>query len=402
MFPVSHSPRVSELENAVAADPNRRSLRLRLATAYIDEGCPDKALEQVRSVLSSRPSDIEALGIGAMAAALAGDNLGSDAFVGALSAAQRIGGPSVVQRNDSLTSVSSSLDVVVPLISMADVDGMFDEKHRLELNVIRPFRMRNAPRSERSSAMPVASGTMLFGPKHVSKSYLAHALAGEMHTNIISVDLAVVADPWGSPSAGVITEAFRLAAEHAPCLIFLDNVEAISHRRLRYVPEGRERMAELEEALDTHDPNRVVVVGATSVPWMIPTGLRRPGRFTRMVLVGPPDLEARTATLHRYFRNRMINVSADLRQIAAGTEGCTNHDLRSIAAVAAALTLAAMSDGGPAPAVGIPELIQASSVLPRSGWDWFDTAYNCPEFTDDSSEFDPMFDYIRRHIRRVG
>ena len=85
-----------------------------LPPAYIDEGCPDKALDQVRSILSSRPSDIEALGIGAMAAALAGDTLGSDAFVGALSAAQRLGGPSVVQRSDSLTSVSSDLDVVVP------------------------------------------------------------------------------------------------------------------------------------------------------------------------------------------------------------------------------------------------------------------------------------------------
>ena len=279
---------------------------------------------------------------------------------------------------------------------------MFDEKHRLELNLVRPFRLRNASQAERGSAMDLASGTMLFGPKHVSKSYLAHALAGEMHTNIISLDLAVIADPWGSPSAGVITEAFRLATEHAPCVVFLDNVEAISHRRLRYVPEGRERMAELEEALDAHDPNRVVVIGATSVPWMIPSGLRRPGRFNRMVLIGPPDLEARTATLQRYFRNRMITVSADLRQIAAGAEGCTNHDLRSIGAVAAALTLAAMADGGPVPAVGIPELIQASTVLPRSGYDWFDTAYNCPEFTDDSSEFDPMFDYIRRHIRRVG
>ena len=52
--------------------------------------------------------------------------------------------------------------------------------------------------------------------------------------------------------------------------------------------------------------------------------------------------------------------------------------------------------------VGISELLQAISMLPRSGWDWFDTAYNCPEFTDDSSEFDPMYDYIRRHLRRVG
>ena len=399
---MSHSPRVFELEQAVALDPNRRSLRLRLANAYIDEGCPDQALEQVRCVLSSRPSDVEALGIGAMAAALAGDPLGSDAFVGALSVAQRVGGPSVVQRSDSLASVSSDLDVVVPLISLADVDGMFDEKHRLELAVVRPFRMRNAPKSARGAGLELASGTLLFGPKHVSKSYLGHALAGEMHCNIIALDLSAIADPWGTPSAGVITEAFRLAAEHAPCLVFLDNVEAISHRRLRYVPEGRERMAELEEALDGHDPNRVIVVGATSMPWMVPSGLRRPGRFSRMVLVGPPDLEARTATLQRYFRNRMITVSADLRQIAASAEGCTNHDLRTIGAVAAALTLAAMADGGPVPVVGIPELIQAQSVLSRSGWDWFDMAYNCPEFTDDSSEFDPMFDYIRRHIRRVG
>lgn len=374
---------------------------MRLACAYIDEGRPDNALEQVRCVLSSRPSDIEALGIGAMAAALAGDTLGSDAFAGALAAAQRNGLASVPAVSDSLTSVSNGIDVVVPVLSLADVDGAFDEKHRLELALVHPFRMRNQPAAKRSGAA-LPSGLLMYGPKHVSKSYIAHALAGEMHAHIISLDLATIADPWGTPSAGIITEAFRLAAEHAPCVVFLDNVEVISHRRLRYVPEGRERISELEGALDAHDPTRVIVVGSTSAPWMVQPGLRRSGRFDRLVMMGPPDLEARTATLQRYFRNRMIPVEADLRQIAVSAEGCTNHDLRSIGAVAAALKLAATVDGGTVEAVGISELLQAISMLGRSGWDWFDTAYNCPEFTDDSSEFDPLYDYIRRHIRRVG
>ena len=399
---MSHSPRVSELETAVAADPNRRSLRLRLASAYIDVGHPVAALEQVRCVLASRPSDVEALGIGAMAAALAGDVLGSDAFAGALAVAQRTGLATGAPISDSLSSVSNGIDVVVPILSMGDVDGGFDEKHRLELSLIQPFRLRNATPDVRASAQTLPSGVLLYGPRHVSKSYMAHALAGEMHANIIALDLASIADPWGTPSAGVISEAFRLAADHAPCLVFLDNVEVVSHRRLRYVPEGRERLTELEEALDAHDPKKVIVVGSTSAPWMVPTGLRRKGRFDRLVLVGPPDLEARTATLQRYFRNRLIPVEGDLRQIAGSAEGCTNHDLRSIGALAAALTLAATADGAPGQSVGISELLQAIAMLGRSGWDWFDMAYNCPEFTDDSSEFDPMYDYIRRHIRRVG
>ena len=397
---MTHSARVTELEAAVASDPNRRSLRLRLANAYLDEGHPERALAQVRCVLVSRPGDIEALGIGAMAAALAGDASGSDAFAGALAAAQRAGAGAAV--NDSLSAVAPGIDVVVPVLSLADVDGAFDEKHRLEVNLVRPFRLRTAPQGARDAAMGLPGGVLLYGPKHVSKSYLAHALAGEMHLNIISLDLSTIADPWGSPTAGVIREAFRVAAENAPCLVFLDNVETVSHRRLRYLPEGRERFAELEEALDSHDPARVVVVGATSLPWMVPAGLRKKGRFDRLVLVGPPDLEARTATLERYFRNRMIGVDADLRQIAASAEGCTNHDLRSIGSVAAALTIAAAGQGAVVRPVGISELLQAISMLPRSGWDWFDTAYNCPEFTDDSSEFDPMYDYIRRHLRRVG
>ncbi len=400
---VNHSARVSDLEHAVEADPNRRSLRLTLASAYIDEGHPDLALLQVRCVLTSRAGDVEALGIGAMAAALAGDKLGSDAFAGALALAQRSSPVGTERgRSDSLTPAVSGVEVVVPLLSLADVDGLFAEKHRVDQVLVKPFRFRNVGNDSQKPAAGLPSGVLFYGPKHVGKAHLAHALAGELHCNIVSLDLGAIADPWGAPSAGVIAEAFRLAADHAPCLVFLDNVEAVSHRRLRYVPEGRERMAELESALDAHDPSKVLVVGATSRPWMVPASLRRPGCFDRLLMVGPPDVEARTATLQRYFRHRMIPVEADLRAAAAKAEGCTNHDLCSVAAVAAALTLASSVEGQGVRSVGEQELHQALAMLPRSGNDWFDTAYNCPEFTDDSSEFDPMYDYIRRHIRRVG
>jgi SpoVK/Ycf46/Vps4 family AAA+-type ATPase len=413
---------MSELEIAVAADPNRRSLRLSLACACIDEGHPDLALVQVRTILTSRPGDVEALGIGAMAAALSGDTLSSDAFAGALILAQRQSdneaAPVSMNADESAGSMEtlpsaaspiSGIEVVVPVLSLTDFDGGFAEKHRLEQVLVQPFRFRKQPkvngvtrdtRDQVIAALP--SGVLLYGPKNVGKSYMAHALAGEMNTNVVALDLGRIADPWGAPSVGVITEAFRLAEYHAPCLVFLDNVEVISHRRLRYLPDGRERLAELEAALDAHDPSKIAVVGSTSMPWMIPASLRRKGRFDHLVLMGPPDIEARTSTLFRYFRQRMLPVEADLREFAMKAEGCTNHDLHAIGAVAAALALAASVEGRGLRAVGNAELTQALSVLPKSGFDWFDTAYNFPEFTDDSSEFDPMYDYIRRHIRRVG
>jgi transitional endoplasmic reticulum ATPase len=387
-------PSVEDLAIAVAADPHRRSLRIALASALLDSGDATEAMTHIRFVLDAHPSDIEALGIGAMAAALSGDQMASDAYAGALRMAQLRPGLVNSEAPGQRQLGSRGAAVTIPLISFIDVEGATEEKRRLEHLVVQPFRFRKQ-HPER-----IPTGTILYGPPSVGKAQLATALAGELHLSLVSVDLATICDPWGMPAAGAITEAFNLAEEQGPSLLFMDHLEAVTHRRLRYVPGGRDRLAELEAAIDRHDPAKVLLLAASSAPWMINASLRSKGRLDQLVMVGAPDVESRMAAMERALRTRSLQTNADLRAIARTAEGLSNEDCRTLVAHAATFALAESVDRNAMVALRDEHFRRALVETPRSAKAWFDMAYNFPEFMDDSTAFDPLFDYIRRHVRR--
>jgi SpoVK/Ycf46/Vps4 family AAA+-type ATPase len=384
-----YDARLVELATALSADPQSRVLRLDYAAALLESGDSESALQQVKLVLASHPTDTQALGLGAMAAGLSGDLLAADAYSGAL---RKVQADTPVNDEDDLNRPET--DVVIPLVSLADVAGNYEEKRRIDQVVLRPFRLRK----ELPAASP--TGVLLFGPRHVGKADLAASIAGELHLNLVRIDMATVCDPWGLPSVGVIAEAFRVAAEHAPSMVFIDNLETVSHRRLRYVAGGRDRLAELESALDANDCTKVLVVAATDAPWQLHTSLRGRGRFDHYVLVGPPDREARIAAMERTVKSRSLNVSADIDRICSMAEGCTFADLRSLVSTASMFALAESQDKGQPCMLRDDHMRRALTEIDRAGTEWFDRAYNFPEFMDDSTAFDPLFDYIRRHVRR--
>ena len=359
---------------------------MRFATLLIDVGRAADALPHIRAVLADAPHDVEALGLAAMAADLAGDELAGFAYSGALRAARVLpAGPA-----------GPPMGAIVPLTSFADIDGCTDEKHRLERCLVSPFRLRrNLP-----EGVELPSGVLLYGPRSSGKTTLAAAIAGELHLPFVRLDMAERVDPWGAAEPGAIAAAFAQAGSQGPCLLLLENVEAASHRRLLYTPHGREVLTELHDAMDAHDPTTMVVVATSAAPWLVSPTLRTPKRFDRLVLMAPPDAEARATMLARVLGEGEGPVDADVRSVAVSAEGCTNDDLRDVAMRAAALALDESSAMGSVRRVRADHLRRALTAQPRSGFEWFDLAYNFAEFTDDSHEFDPMFDYIRRHVRK--
>ena len=380
---------LAALESALAADPSRRGIRLQLAHALVQGGRPDEALRHVRELLRMGAGDVEALGIGAMAADLVGDGAAAEAFAGALRAATHpTTAPGARNRGVELT---------VPLVSFLDVDGSTDEKRRLEMALVRPYRLRR----ELPEGMSLPSGLLLYGPPSSGKRTLAAALAGELHLNLIRIDLAASIDPWGSARPDAIGSTFQSAAERGPCVLHLDNVDAVTHRRLRYTPHGCEALPELLNALDAHDPTRVIVVAPSAAPWLVSPSLRGPQRLERFVLVGTPDQEARRRALERTLGRGHGLDDDDLRVTADLSEGCTFADIREVCNRAGALALDESHLSGVVTPIRRDHLRRALHVQLRGGWSWYDTAYNFAEFTDDSDEFDPLFDYIRRHVRKM-
>ena len=387
---------VTRLVAAVEAEPHRRLLRIELANALLHVGHFDDALDQVRRILAASPGDPEALGLAAMACELAGDPSTGAAYAALLR--QQIAGAVASDPLRPTPLNAEQIALTVPLVSFADVVGYTDEKRRFDGLVLQPVRHHRDP----DAAAQIPSGLLLYGPAGSGKSHLAHAIAGELHLNLVKVNVASAVDPWGAALPGAIRRACELARDNAPSLLLLEEIEAVGHRRLRFTPHGREALDELIEVLDQNDRTKVLIVASTTAPWMINPVLRGDGRFDRSILVGPPDCEAREATLERLARTRLLPVQADLHALAARCEGCTTDDLNMLFSVAAELAFRDVVDRAVVVPLDDRHFDSALERINRSANAWFDMAYNFPEFTDDSSEFDPLFDYIRRNVRRLG
>src|SRR4029453_18555520 len=172
-------------------------------------------------------------------------------------------------------------------------------------------------------------GLLMYGPPGCGKTFLARALAGELQAGFLRIDLGHVVDMWLGSSRRSVHEIFETARASAPCLLFLDQLDAIGPRRAgRRHSIGRGVVdplgAELYGASEEHE--EVFVVAATEHPWDVDALLRRPGRLDHRLLVLPPDLQARQAII---------------RAVAARTDRSWAPDLAQLCEAAAAAPLEA-------------------------------------------------------------
>ena len=381
---------LTQLEAAVAADPANADARRQLAEVLLGAGQPGGALGHARILLTSMPRDASLLGLAAMAADLSGDHRAAVVLGSALRSVQR--GDLAGSELRSAPTLSPS--AVVSLLGFGDVAGMSEERRRVERSLVEPWRA-----ALRIGAVD-AEGVLLYGPPSSAKRFFAHVAAGELALPVIEIYLAEVVDPWGEPDLAAIQEAFAQCVSIGPCVLLLANVELATHRRLRYSAKGRKVLTDLLLGLDTIPNTQTFVVATSSAPWLIQPVLRRPGRLHDAVLIGPPDRAARRHLIMSSLRRREISHDIDVDGSAGELQGCTTGDIESLLDLAAARAYSESHRSGQLIRVQADHMAFAVGRCSRLANQWFDMAYNFPEFTDDSAQFDPLFDYIRRHVRR--
>ncbi|MEV6225920.1 ATP-binding protein [Nocardia fluminea] len=287
-----------------------------------------------------------------------------------------------------------------PTLRLADVGGMAEVKQQLDLTLLGPLRNPELAAAFGTSAR---GGLLLYGPPGCGKTFLASAVAGELGANFYPIEITDILDIYTGASERNVHSIFEMARRNAPCVLFLDEVDALGHKRSQMQASTTMRtvvnqlLTEMDSA--THSNEGVFVLGATNHPWDVDVALRRPGRFDRMIFVGLPDLAARSSILHYHLRDRPV-AGIDLNALAAHTDGLSGADLAHVCTTATQLAMADSMRSGEVRPIGMADVRAALAQIRPSTGAWFESARNVVEFANGDGSYDELATYLRRMKRR--
>lgn len=223
-------------------------------------------------------------------------------------------------------------------VTFADVAGVEEAKEELQ-EIIDFLRY---PQKYAALGGRIPRGVLLVGPPGTGKTLLARAVAGEASVPFFSLSGSDFVEMFVGVGAARVRDLFKQAQEKAPCIVFIDELDAVGKARgINPIQQNDEREQTLNQLLaemDGFDPRKgVIILGATNRPEILDPALLRAGRFDRQVVVGRPDLQGRLHILKLHAKKVRLAPDVDLQIIAARTPGMVGSDLANVINEAALL-----------------------------------------------------------------
>ena len=224
-------------------------------------------------------------------------------------------------------------------VRFTDVAGADEEKQEL----VEVVEFLKDPRKFTKVGARIPKGVLLVGPPGTGKTLLARAVAGEAGTPFFSISGSDFVEMFVGVGASRVRDLFENAKKNAPCIIFIDEIDAVGRQRGAGLGGGHdEREQTLNQLLvemDGFDGNEgIIMIAATNRPDILDPALLRPGRFDRQITVNRPDVKGREAVLHVHARNKPLAKNVDLKVIAMRTPGFSGADLENLLNEAALVT----------------------------------------------------------------
>ncbi|NEO72335.1 ATP-dependent zinc metalloprotease FtsH2 [Moorena sp. SIO3H5] len=220
-----------------------------------------------------------------------------------------------------------------------DVAGIEEAKEELEEVVT----FLKQPERFTAVGARIPKGVLLVGPPGTGKTLLAKAIAGEAGVPFFSISGSEFVEMFVGVGASRVRDLFKKAKENAPCLIFIDEIDAVGRQRGAGIGGGNDEreqtLNQLLTEMDGFEGNTgIIVIAATNRADVLDTALLRPGRFDRQVMVDPPDLKGRIKVLEVHARDKKLASEISIEVIARRTPGFTGADLSNLLNEAAILT----------------------------------------------------------------
>jgi AAA+ superfamily predicted ATPase len=435
------NPLLRSLRTAVAASPDDVPLRLHLAQLLLDEGVVEESIAHIAAALQRVPNSVSARALMARAVSERPErperteqlDRSHETQSGQLNPPHRPGPPVPAtptqprhrQAGDEPTerhsfnwiaaehqfsdiaqpfvdSGTAPLGAPIPVdiepaqVRLADVGGMTEVKARLNAAFLAP--MRN-PELRKMYGKSLRGGLLLYGPPGCGKTFLARAIAGELGARFLSVTLADVLDMWVGSSERNLRDLFAEARRSSPCVLFLDEIDALGHKRSQLRTSAAQRgtvnqlLSELDGVQQGNDG--VFVLAATNHPWDVDSALRRPGRLDRMLLVLPPDLPARESILRYHLQNRPVG-HVNVRDIAKRTEDYSGADLAHLCETAVERALMESARTGKPRKITMRDFEAALAEVRPSTGAWLSVARNVALFGNADGSYDDLHRYLKR------
>jgi transitional endoplasmic reticulum ATPase len=401
--------RVEGLRAALDAAPDNHALRLLLAETLVQEGRLADAADEYERLLAAHALDGAGLLAAGRAALAAGRYDKAQAFVDAAGAAGIVEGISELKSEiDASLGLQQMVQLVRdtgddgapqlrldsrPAVTFADVGGLEDVKKAIHRTIILPFQRHDLYEKYKRG---VGGGVLLFGPPGCGKTLLARATAGECGLPFSNVRIEEILDPYFGISERNLHDAFVQARNFAPCVLFLDELDAIAFARRKHSGNvGRQLVDQLLQELDAigADNENILVLAATNAPWDVDEAMKRPGRFDRVVFVPPPDAAARAHVLALHLADRPTE-EIDVARLAGQTPLYSGADLEALVERAIDLVIDDALESGQERPLTTRDLERALAGMRASTLEWIATARNYVEFANQGGRYDEVAGFL--------
>lgn len=416
------SERTDALRQALELTPDNHVLRRMLAEALVADGDPAGATAVFRALLDA-------------------DSLPDDALLGAADAALDAGAPGLVVRlldradragivegvaarraqaeraleragvvrlaavgggRDDDEGGESPFDFDEETLDFTAVGGLDDVKKIIHRMIILPTKR---PDLYAKYGRKAGGGVLMYGPPGCGKTLLARATAGECGLPFLNVRIEQILDPWLGMSERNLHDAFERARSRAPCVLFVDELDAIGYaRRHQKGNAARSLVDQLLQELDAigSENEGLLVLAATNAPWDLDEALRRPGRFDRSLFVPPPDRAGRIRILEIHLGDRPAR-GIDGKALAVDSPLFSGADLQAWVEQATDRVIDEALASNTEPPLRMEHFREARVDLTPSTHEWLARAARYVEFANQSRQYDDVARFLRsKEVRRHG